>query len=199
MQVILIRHGMTAGNAQGRYVGWVDAPLCPEGVSAAAKAGTDETLKKVYVTPLRRTQQTARILFPNAEQVVVPELKEMTFGAFEGRSADEMAEDRDYRAWVDGGCRGQCPGGESTEGFCGRVCPRFEELLRSLRDTEPCPVFVVHGGVIMAVMERFALPHVTVYDAFVSNCQGYRCDVEFEPEFRLVNAVRLRHIGDAQR
>lgn len=190
MQVILLRHGTTAGNAQGRYVGWTDAPLCPEGEAAAAQAGTDPARELVYVTPLLRTQQTARILFPNARQIVVPELKEMCFGAFEGRSADEMADDPDYRAWVDGGCLGRCPGGESTEEFCDRVCGRFESLLLSLRDAEPCPAFVVHGGVIMAVMSRFARPAVSFHDAFTLNCCGYLCQADFVPRLQLTEIRR---------
>jgi len=191
---MLLRHGRTAGNAAKQYIGRLDQPLSPQGVEAAKQAGRDEGRRLVYVTPLIRTQQTARILFPNAEQVVVPDLREMDFGDFEGRSADDMADDPAYRAWVEGECWGPCPGGESMEGFSDRVCGCFETLLRNRSDREPCPAFVVHGGVIMALMARLASPAMAFYDAWTDNCQGYRCGVEFEPAFRLINPIRLLHV-----
>ena len=84
----------------------------------------------VYVSPLKRARETASILFPEAVQVVIPELAEMNFGKFEGRNYKEMEKDPDYRAWVDGMCLGKCPGGESREEFCARTCEAFLEVLR---------------------------------------------------------------------
>lgn len=194
MQVILLRHGATAGNALRRYIGRTDQPLSPEGEAGARLAGCDPARKQVYVTPLLRTQQTARILFPNAEQTILPELREMDFGAFEDRSADDLADDADYRAWVEGGCLGVCPGGESVAGFSQRVCRCFEEVLEALRGSDPCPAFVLHGGVIMALMDRFARPHLAFYDAWVSNCQGFRCTVSPAGALVLTDWVRLEKL-----
>ena len=103
MRIYLIRHAKTAGNALNRYIGCTDSPLCEEGIASAKAAGGDSALKSVIVTPLMRTQQTARILFPNAEQCIVSGLSEMDFGDFEDRSADDMVNDAAYRAWVDSG------------------------------------------------------------------------------------------------
>ena len=86
----------------------------------------------VYVSPLKRARETASILFPEAVQVVIPELAEMNFGKFEGRNYKEMEKDPDYRAWVDGMCLGKCPGGESREEFCARTCEAFLEVLRQV-------------------------------------------------------------------
>ncbi|MDR4022422.1 MAG: phosphoglycerate mutase family protein, partial [Eubacteriales bacterium] len=33
MKIILIRHGKTAGNIKGRYIGKTDEPLCEEGIN----------------------------------------------------------------------------------------------------------------------------------------------------------------------
>lgn len=52
MQVMLIRHSKTAGNAQRRYIGRTDEPLSAEGIALAETVGQDLTLQKVYVTPL---------------------------------------------------------------------------------------------------------------------------------------------------
>ncbi len=90
MQIYLFRHGQTAGHAFGKFLGVTDEPLCELGVETAKAAGSDPTVQEVLVTTLQRTQMTAAILFPNAKQRICPSLREMNFGDFEGRSADEM-------------------------------------------------------------------------------------------------------------
>ena len=90
MRVYLIRNAKTVGNALNRYIGCTDSPLCEEGIASAKAAGGDSALKSVIVTPLMRTQQTARILFPNAEQCIVSGLSEMDFGDFEDRTIWQM-------------------------------------------------------------------------------------------------------------
>lgn len=134
----------------------------------------------VYVTPLIRTRQTAAILFPGAEQIVVDDLREMDFGDFENRSAEEMAEDAAYREWVEGECEGPCPGGESKADFLRRVQEAFARVIAARMEAassrEPA-VFVVHGGTIMAVLEKYARPAMEFYEGHVQNCQGIVCTV----------------------
>lgn len=85
--------------------------------------------KTVMITSLQRTRQTAEVLFHDAELVVADGLKEMDFGVFEGRNYREMEHDPQYRAWVETGCEGRCPGGESKAEFCQRVCTAFAALV----------------------------------------------------------------------
>ncbi len=173
MHIRLIRHGTTAGNAARRYVGVSDEPLCPEGREAAERKEKDLLLDRVYVSPLKRARETAAILFPNAAQIVVNDLHEMDFGAFEGRTAEEMADDPAYRAWVEDLCRGACPGGESQADFHARVKRAFIETVRAL-DVDA--TFVVHGGVIMSILWQFAEPKKDFYDWIAPNLGGYEAD-----------------------
>lgn len=175
MQITLIRHGKTAENLAGRYMGRSDAPLCAEGIAQAQRAAKDETLQRVYVSPLKRARQTAAILFPNAEQVVIEDLQEMDFGDFEGRTAAEMEHDPAYRAWVDDLCRGACPNGESQAGFRKRVTAALIALIA--RADGDCTV-VSHGGVIMAIMAELAEPKKDFYDWYTPNLCGYRAAVQ---------------------
>ena len=157
MKIYLLRHGETAWNAQGRYLGRTDLPLTPSGREALGRA--DFAPARVYVSPLCRTAETAEILFPGAEQAVVPDFREMDFGVFEGRSWRDMEDFSPYREWVDGNCRGPIPDGESMERFCARACAAFEDLMdRAAEAGEALLAIVAHGGTQMAVMERFALP-----------------------------------------
>lgn len=186
MQVILIRHGKTRDNAELRYSGRTDEPLSAEGIELTRRAGSDPTVGTVYVTALQRTAQTAAMLFPQAGQVVVDDLREMDFGDFEGRCYAEMEQDQAYRAWVEGGCLSPCPNGEGRAEFCRRVCAAFEAVIRdaALRG-EQTLYFVVHGGTIMAIMERFARPQKDYYSYSVKNTRGYRCRVETRGELIL--------------
>ena len=184
MQVRLIRHGTTAGNAERRYVGSTDEPLCPEGRAEAERHEKDLSLLRVYVSPMLRARETASILFPNAEQIVIDDLREMDFGDFEGRTADEMADDPAYRAWVDDLCRGTCPNGESQEAFHARVAAAFETLTG-----EENPTLVAHGGVIMSILWQFAEPKKEFYEWWMPNLSGYRADCE-----RRDGAIVLRNI-----
>ena len=126
MLIYLLRHGLTQDNQEKRYQGRRDVPLCPQGLTQLCRA--DFAPKTVIITSLQRTRQTAEVLFPGAELVVADGLKEMDFGVFEGRNYREMEHDPQYRAWVETGCEGRCPGGESKAEFCQRVCTAFAAL-----------------------------------------------------------------------
>ena len=157
MRVYLLRHGRTAYNDEQRYQGLRDIPLSQSGEAELRPA--EEAPETVYVSPLWRARRTAELLFPRARQVPVEGFREMDFGAFEGRNYKEMEHDAAYRAWVDGGCEGSCPGGESRGEFCRRVREAFSTLMDACLDRgEDWVVVVAHGGVQMAVLEAFALP-----------------------------------------
>jgi len=179
MKVLLLRHGMTAGNTEKRYIGRTDEPLCPQGEKMARESGAFPNVEKVYISPMARARQTAAILFPNVRQEEVYDLREMDFGDFEGRSPDEMENDPVYREWVDNMCLGQCPGGESLEGFKDRVCDAFLEVVRSARKSgEDRIIIVSHGGTIMSIMDRYAVPKREYYAWMTENCRGWRADLE---------------------
>ena len=158
MKVWLIRHGLTRLGEEKRYQGRLDDGLSKAGRAALVRA--DFCPARVYVSPALRARETAEILFPGAEQVLCPELREMDFGSFEGRGWWEMEEDSEYRAWVDGGCLGRCPGGEDKAELTERVCRCFDRILKAETDTSDeveNVVMVAHGGTQMAETMRLRL------------------------------------------
>lgn len=157
MRVWLLRHGETDYNARGKYLGSTDLPLSERGRERLARA--DFSPDAVYVSPLRRTAETAELLFPEARQIVVPDFREMDFGIFEGKSWRDMEGLPAYRTWVDGGCVDAPPGGESKARFCQRVCSAFGALVSERRRAgAEVLVIVAHGGTQMAALERFGRP-----------------------------------------
>ena len=185
MELIVMRHGATPGNERRQYVGILDHPLSPKGREQARAAGVIPQVERVYVTPLRRTHETAAICFPCAQQIQVDGLQEMDFGVFAGRTADEMVNDAAYRAWVDGMCLGPCPGGESRAEVTERICRALSELLHRSADAGESRVIVVaHGGTIMSAFGEFSIdcPDRIYYEWLPDNCGGYRTDVTFSPD-----------------
>lgn len=174
MKILILRHGKTAMNLHGRYQGRTDAPLCPEGEEELLRMGVCPAVKRVYVSPMRRAVRTAALCFPNAEQIAIPDFREMDFGSFEGKNYREMADDPEYRAWVDGMCRGKCPGGESMAEFIDRVCAAFDALAaEAIAAGEESIVITAHGGTIMALLSRYGRPERDYYDWNAPNGGGY--------------------------
>ena len=177
MTVYLLRHGRTAWNDQRRYLGLTDLPLTSEG--AAELRTADFEAGTVYVSPLLRARQTAAVLFPSARLETEEDFREMDFGEFEGRSADEMADDPAYRAWAEGGCEGRCPNGETRAEFCARSCRAFAVLLeRAAAERRERLVIVAHSGTLRAVAERFSLPAIGYFDHIPPNGGGYLLDYD---------------------
>ena len=131
MRILLIRHGLTAMGEQKRYQGSLDLPLSENGRKALQPAAFTPEL--LAVSPMIRARETAAILFPFAVRMeVIPDLREMDFGLFEGRGWWEMENNAAYRAWIDSGCLSPCPGGEDRSSFAERVCRAFPALCRML-------------------------------------------------------------------
>ncbi len=159
MKIWLIRHGLTRPGEEQRYQGALDEGLSEKGRAQLRKA--ELAPEKVFVSPLLRARETAEILFPDAEKIPVPDLREMNFGDFEGRTWREMEHDAAYRHWVDGGCLDRCPGGESREEYSARVCRAVQALLSAEGEEL---VIVAHGGTQMAVLEKWGRPHRRYYE-----------------------------------
>lgn len=170
-EILLLRHGMTAGNRLRRYIGRTDEPLCPEG-RAALEEMPRRDASIVYISPMLRCRETAELLFPGCALRCVDGLREMDFGVFENRNFLELDGDADYQAWLDSECNAPIPGGECRADFSDRCCAAFLDTLRT--DGSDRLVFVVHGGTIMSVLERFAVPRRVYYDWHCTNGHGYR-------------------------
>ena len=168
--VYLIRHGMTAGNREKRYIGSTDEPLSPEGVAQIKqlKAAGLPAFHQIFTSPYRRCRETAALLFPGADATAVPDLRECGFGLFEGKTAGELEYSPQYAAWLASGCMASIPGGESVEGFKARCRAAFGQALQEVPEGGRA-AFVIHGGCIMAVLEAWALPKRDFYAYHLEN------------------------------
>ncbi len=95
--LLLIRHGRTVWNEQGRYQGRSDPPLSPAGAAEAtalAQALAGTRLARVLASPLRRATETARLIVASQreglELRIEPRLIEIGFGDWEGLTQTEV-------------------------------------------------------------------------------------------------------------
>ena len=178
--VLLIRHGMTAGNAEKRYIGRTDEPLHSYGEAQAnTLLPTLPRCDIVFASPLLRCLQTAHILFPKQSIHIIDDFRECDFGIFEGKTADELMDHPDYNAWLHSNCTTPIPGGEDVSAFKERSCNAFSRYAFCLPE-HSLAAFVLHGGCIMSILERFACPKRNFYEYHIGNCQCVFCTCENE-------------------
>ena len=173
--IILLRHGATLGNLEGRYVGRTDEPLSKEGRAALAALGFPPAAL-VYTSPMRRALETARLIYPNVPPTPVEGLHECDFGAFEYKNHAELKHDVRYQAWIDSGGTLPFPDGESREGFVRRTLRAFDAL-PAFPEHENTAI-IAHGGTLMALLSERALPRRDYFDWRVPNGGGYLCAFE---------------------
>lgn len=175
LELILLRHGATAGNRRKNYIGRTDEPLSIEGMEALwqrVHAGLYPAADMLICSPLLRCRQTARIIYPRLTPLVVGDLRECDFGDFENRNYQDLSGDPAYQAWLDSGGRLPFPGGESHDGFCRRICRGFEQAAAKVMAQKPARTAIVaHGGTIMAVLSAYA--GGDYYDYMTENGGGW--------------------------
>lgn len=145
MKIILIRHGMTEGNLKRRYIGTTDEDL----INTDCLKGDYPKCERVVASPLKRCIQTAEYIYPNVDIEICDKLKECDFGDFENKSYEDLKDNPDYQKWLDSNGELPFPNGETHEDFKNRCKDGFFESLTE-RDT----AFVIHGGSIMAIMQK---------------------------------------------
>lgn len=96
-RILLVRHGETAWNADGRIQGHLDEPLSPVGQRQAARLAqspvASEPLHAIYSSDLSRAMQTAQPLAARLGLSVQPSaaLRERHFGRFQGARFADIA------------------------------------------------------------------------------------------------------------
>lgn len=173
----LIRHGMTKGNLDGRYVGQKNVPLSIEGVSQLLEMKKQYEYPEAqayFTSPMGRCADTMKILYPKIKPIVMEDLKEYDFGDFEGKTAQELKEDERYQAWLAGGPDSAPPFGESNGDFARRIYTAFTKIVEGLMKTgTTSAVICTHGGVIMTLLTLVGLPELPMYEWMTANGAGY--------------------------
>jgi len=155
-RLLVVRHGETAWNVEGRIQGHVDIALNALGVAQARALGErllHDKFDAVYASDLQRAYETARFALRDAGRVVIPEprLRERHLGVLQGLTGQEALV-RQPAAWNAFKSRDPAltlEGGESLEEFFRRVTGLVEELVQ--RHAGARLLLVTHVGVLDAL------------------------------------------------
>ena len=190
-RIIFIRHGMTQGNFEKRYIGGrTDEELCEQGIAdirSRIAFGIYPVADELYLSPMLRCRQTAQLIYPElkGKAVMVEAFRECDFGLFEGKNYREMEHLAAYQEWVDSMGKNGFPKGESPAEFNNRCLQAF---LHTIQDTvhqkgdaaaDSVSAYIVHGGTIMAILS--GLPGIqdkNYYSYQCENAAGFVCEME---------------------
>ena len=144
-ELLLVRHGETDWNREGRWQGHADPPLNDAGRAQARALGktlANERVDAIYTSDLRRAAETAEILGAALGRPVTsdPDLREIDVGSWSGLTRDEVAER--YPDW-------DAHDGESRDALQARVVGAVRRIAR--RHPGGRVLIVTHGGSIRSL------------------------------------------------
>jgi probable phosphoglycerate mutase len=188
-QIFLIRHGETAWSLTGQHTGHTDLPLTKNGELRAARLrGLLQGIKftHVFTSPLQRARRTCELAGFGAMARIEPDLHELDYGNYEGRTtADIHLEHPGWAMFKDGS-----PQGESVQKFSERA----DRILAIIHSMDGEIALFSHGQFLRALAARWiGLPvqegqHFALDTASVS-ILGYEHTNEETPAITLWNVV----------
>ena len=160
MLQILIRHGESLSNREGRVQGQADVKLSDTGrqqATAVASWCKSQSLHKksgeLWSSPLCRARETADVIGTaiGLSAQIEDKLVELNAGVFQGHLWDDLADrfPEDVAQWRSGDVDFQIPGGESRRQLAERGSHALQSL--SCRPVDSM-VIVAHGGVLTAAL-----------------------------------------------
>jgi glucosyl-3-phosphoglycerate phosphatase len=150
--LVLVRHGETAWNAEGRAQGHADVPLSDVGhrqAEVVSHALASFEPARLWSSDLARALQTAEHVAAATGLPIEPDarLREYDVGKRSGLTLEEFAVafPEEYAAWLAEDHDPLVPGEETTEQVRDRVVPALRDCLASL-EAGQTGVVVFHGG-----------------------------------------------------
>src|SRR5262245_29649772 len=126
-RAVLVRHGETEWSKAGRHTSYTDLDLTDAGRAAAAALApvlADFTFARVYVSPMRRSAETARLAGCTRCEVL-DDLREWNYGEYEGITTAKIRETiPGWTVFTDA-----APGGETID----EVATRIDRAIAQVR------------------------------------------------------------------
>jgi 2,3-bisphosphoglycerate-dependent phosphoglycerate mutase len=178
---------MTAWNAEKRWQGQTDIPLCDEG-RTQAHALVDRLrgrgLVSVHTSDLSRARETAEIVARALNLPVVSDqdLRERGFGPFEGKTAAECATLGDIWERYVADRRCLPPGAEPDNEVVARMIRAVESTAAALPDDHSAALVVSHGSSIRSLLSHMVgealppLPNGALYRLVLAPSQSPVCE-----------------------
>lgn len=174
----LFRHGLTKGNLNAQYIGHTDLPLTTDSISALKSIKAHQHYPKVdavFSSPLKRCKDSATIMFPENNVLIIDDFIEYNFGEFEGLTAEDLKDNEDFKNWMHGDIYASTPYGESNAQFAQRICAAFEKVVDGCIKTGTNNFAIVgHAGVLMTILACYGLPEAPMAHWQMDAGYGYK-------------------------
>lgn len=197
----LIRHGQSAGNAEGRFGGHGPTPLSDLGCRQAdktARALANEGISAIYTSDLLRAVQTAEPLARLLDLPIntSPAFRERNVGVLEGLTFDESKArfPRDYYALINRSVHHVITDGESYRQLLKRITSELRNILRQ-HQRERIAIFSHTGAICFVTLHLLGAIHRGTKNTpwiITSNCGINRF------EFRGPRNVRVLALNDTR-
>jgi len=172
VQIVLVRHGATDWNLQGRCQGVTDRELSEVGVRQAEQIAallSSESIQAIYSSDLRRARQTADLISqPHNLPVLIEEnIRELNHGALEGLTFNEIKQSySEFLArWRTEPAEIQVPGGERLTDVAERAWEGVARIAERHVAAESI-VVVSHNFPILGIVCRVTGTHLNNYRSF---------------------------------
>lgn len=172
MQIVLVRHGATDWNLQGRCQGSSDRDLSEVGVRQAEQIAalfSNEEIHAFYSSGLRRARQTAQLISRphNLPIMIEDDVRELDHGELEGLTFNEIK--RNYAEfltrWRSEPAEIRVPGGERLADVAERAWNALTQIVRRHPQAERILV-VSHNFPILGIVCRVTNTHLNEYRTF---------------------------------
>jgi probable phosphoglycerate mutase len=158
-RLLLVRHGETDWNREGRFQGQIDIPLNPRGTSQARAARdflAPVTIHRAYTSTMARPRQTAEVILEEHPRVPLTStggLVEIGHGRWEGRLEEEIAATWPelLAAWKREPHTVTMPDGETLQQVWDRSVATWRTIVRGLAAEETALV-VAHDAVNKTIL-----------------------------------------------
>jgi 2,3-bisphosphoglycerate-dependent phosphoglycerate mutase len=204
-RLYLIRHGQSAGNAEGRFGGHGPTPLSELGQRQAeltAEGLVKENISAIYSSDLYRAVQTAEPLSRLAGIPVLtkPAFRERNVGVLEGLTFDESKQHhpKDYYALVNRNYHHVITGGESYRQLVKRAMDEVWEIIRK-HQGERIAIFSHTGAICFMTLHLMgAIRRDTKQTPWLitSNCGVNRFEIRGRSNIRVLAINDTRHLSD---
>jgi broad specificity phosphatase PhoE len=172
MQIILVRHGATDWNLQGRCQGSSDRDLSEMGVRQAeqiAASFQQEKIHAIYSSNLRRARQTAEVISrPHDLPVLIEDgVRELDHGELEGLTFNEIKTNYGefLSRWHSEPADIHVPGGERLADVAERAWNGLNQIIERHREAERILV-VSHNFPIVGIVCRISGTHLNHFRTF---------------------------------
>lgn len=164
LRLVVLRHGSTDWNEQGRYQGCKESRLSAQGraqAEAAARLLADREFSALYASPLSRAQETAGLIAERRGCSVLPApaFREICLGVWEGLTRQEVQTRFPalYADWRERPHTVAIPDGETVAMVQKRVLEGLTQLRAAHEGETIC--LVAHGVTIrLLILEALGLP-----------------------------------------